>query len=118
MLVQPRKGTEDMRLQKLELTWVGKNERPRLEPRLLLEDLGRAYHARHRVQEADNFDNVLIHGDTLWAKKAFEQKYTGRVKCVFIDPPYNTGSAFEHFDDGLEHSIWLSMMRERVDLLR
>lgn len=107
-----------MRRQKLELTWVGKDERPRLEPRLLLEDSGHAYHARHRVEEADSFDNVLIHGDNLLALKALEQQYTGRVKCAFIDPPYNTGSAFEHFDDGLEHSIWLSMMRERVDLLR
>ena len=107
-----------MRRQKLELTWVGKNERPKLEPRLLLEDSGHAYHARHRVEEVDSFDNVLIHGDNLLALKALEQHYTGRIKCAFIDPPYNTGSAFEHFDDGLEHSIWLSMMRERVDLLR
>lgn len=109
---------ERMRRQRLELTWVGKDDRPRLEPRLLSEVPAHSYHAVHRVDEADLFDNVLIHGDNLLALKALEQQYTGRIKCVFIDPPYNTGSAFEHFDDGLEHSIWLSMMRERIDLLR
>ena len=100
-----------MRRQRLELTWVGKDDRPRLEPRLLLEAPAHSYHAIHRVDEADLFDNMLIHGDNLLALKALEQRYSGRVKCVFIDPPYNTGSAFEHFDDGLEHSISLSMMR-------
>jgi adenine-specific DNA-methyltransferase len=84
----------------------------------LLEDETNSYHATHRVTDADVFDNQLIYGDNLLALKALEQEYTGRVKCIFIDPPYNTGSAFEHFDDGLEHSIWLSMMRERLDLLR
>lgn len=107
-----------MKRQRLELTWIGKDDRPRLEPRLLLEIPAHSYHAAHRVDEADLFDNVLIHGDNLLALKAVEQRYTGRIKCVFIDPPYNTGSAFEHFDDGLEHSIWLSMMRERIELLR
>ena len=99
------------RKQKLELTWIGKENRPRLEPRILLEDRERSYHAAHRVTDHDIFDNRLIFGDNLLALKALEQEFTGKVKCVFIDPPYNTGSAFEHYDDGLEHSVWLSMMR-------
>jgi adenine-specific DNA-methyltransferase len=106
------------RKQKLELTWIGKEHRPKLEPRILIEDPEKSYHAAHRVTEHDIFDNRLIFGDNLLALKALEQEFTGKVKCVFIDPPYNTGSAFEHFDDGLEHSIWLSMMRERLELLR
>jgi adenine-specific DNA-methyltransferase len=106
------------RKQKLELTWIGKGDRPRLEPRILIEEPGRSYHAAHRVTDHDIFDNRLIHGDNLLALKALEQEFTGRVKCVFIDPPYNTGSAFEHYDDGLEHSLWLSLMRERLDMLR
>jgi len=104
--------------QKLELTWIGKEDRPRLEPRILLEDPQRSHHAPHRVTELDQFDNRLIKGDNLLALKALEQEFTGQVKCVYIDPPYNTGSAFTHYDDGLEHSIWLSMMRERLENLR
>jgi hypothetical protein len=97
--------------QKLELTWVGKDNRPRLEPRILIEDPAKSYHAATRVSDADIFDNVLIHGDNLLALKALEADYAGKVKCVFIDPPYNTGSAFTHYDDGLEHSIWLGLIR-------
>lgn len=104
--------------QKLELTWVGKEHRPRLEPRILIEDAEKSYHAAARVTEDDIFDNVLIHGDNLLALKALEADYAGKVKCVFIDPPYNTGSAFEHYDDGLEHSIWLGLMRDRLEILR
>lgn len=66
----------------------------------------------------DIFDNMLIHGDNLLALKALEQQFTGQVKCIYIDTPYNTGNAFEHYDDGLEHSIWLGLMRERLELLR
>lgn len=102
---------------KLELTWVGKEDRPRLEPRILIENPDLSYAAATR-KDGDLFDNRLIHGDNLLALKALEAEYTGKVKCVFIDPPYNTGSAFEHYDDGLEHSLWLSMMRERLDILR
>jgi adenine-specific DNA-methyltransferase len=105
-----------MRKQRLELTWIGKDERPRLEPRILLEDLGQSYHAPVK-NEGDIFDNRLIFGDNLLALKALEQEFTGKVKCVFIDPPYNTGSAFEHYDDGVEHSIWLSMMKDRIQIL-
>lgn len=103
--------------QKLELTWIGKENRPKLEPRILIEDPEKSYHARHRVTENDIFDNILIHGDNLLALKALEQEYTGKVKCIYIDPPYNTGNAFEHYDDGLEHSVWLSLIRDRLLLL-
>lgn len=104
--------------QKLELTWIGKENRPRLEPRILLEDPERSYHAARRVSENDIFDNRLIFGDNLLALKALEQEFTGKVKCIYIDPPYNTGSAFAQYDDGLEHSIWLSLIRDRLELLR
>ena len=104
--------------QKLELTWIGKENRPKLEPRILLEDPEKSYHAAHRVTENDIFDNRLIFGDNLLALKALEAEFAGKVKCVFIDPPYNTGSAFTHYDDGLEHSIWLSLMRDRLEIIR
>ena len=107
-----------MTRQKLELTWIGKDQRPRLEPRILLEDPARSYHARQRVTDKDLFDNRLIKGDNLLALKALEAEFAGQVKCVFIDPPYNTGSAFTHYDDGLEHSIWLGLMRDRLEIIR
>ena len=107
-----------MARQKLELTWIGKDQRPRLEPRILLEDPARSYHARQRVTDKDIFDNRLIKGDNLLALKALEAEFAGQVKCVFIDPPYNTGSAFTHYDDGLEHSIWLGLMRDRLEIIR
>lgn len=106
------------RKQKLELTWIGKENRPKLEPRILLEESEKSYHAAHQVSDHDIFDNRLIFGDNLLALKALEAEFAGKVKCVFIDPPYNTGSAFEHYDDGLEHSIWLSMMRDRLEIIR
>lgn len=102
--------TQD-RLQKLELTWIGKGERKEsLEPRILIEDPAYSY-------SRDSGSNMLIHGDNLLALKALEQEYAGKVKCIYIDPPYNTGNAFEHYDDGVEHSIWLSLMNERLKLL-
>jgi len=104
--------------QKLELTWIGKENRPKLEPRILLEDPAKSYHAKHRVTDGDIFDNQLIFGDNLLALKALEAEFAGKVKCVFIDPPYNTGSAFTHYDDGVEHSIWLSLMRDRLEIIR
>lgn len=97
---------------------MGKEKRAKLEPRILIEDPEKSYHADKRVSDNDIFDNMLIHGDNLLALKALEQDYAGRVKCIYIDPPYNTGNAFEHYDDGLEHSIWLSLMRERLELLK
>lgn len=102
---------------KLELTWIGKENRPKLEPRILLEDLEKSYHAPHRVTDHDIFDNRLIFGDNLLALKALEQELLGKIKCIYIDPPYNTGSAFEHYDDGVEHSIWLSLMRDRMEIM-
>jgi adenine-specific DNA-methyltransferase len=96
---------------KLELTWVGKEQRPRLEPRLLIEDPGKSY-------GDPKSPNMLIRGDNLLALKALEQDFGGCVKCIFIDPPYNTGQAFQHYDDGLEHSIWLGLMRDRFELLK
>lgn len=95
---------------KLELTWVGKYEEEKLEPRILIEDKSKSY------GDPDS-ENMLIHGDNLLALKALERDYARKIKCVYIDPPYNTGSAFEHYDDNLEHSIWLGMMRERLVLL-
>lgn len=103
---------------KLELTWIGKENRPKLEPRILLEDPEKSYHAPHRMTNHDLFDNRLIFGDNLLALKALEQEFTGNIQCIYIDPPYNTGSAFEHYDDGVEHSLWLSLMRDRLEILR
>lgn len=98
-------------MQKLELTWIGKGSEPAVEPRILLHDASKDY--------GDPVaDNMLIHGDNLLALKALEQEFTGQVKCIYIDPPYNTGSAFEHYDDNLEHSTWLSLMKPRLQLLR
>ncbi|MFI3297816.1 MAG: site-specific DNA-methyltransferase, partial [bacterium] len=102
------------KLTKLELTWIGKNDtREALEPRILIEDSDYSF----GIQEGTEADGMLIHGDNLLALKALEQEYAGKVKCIYIDPPYNTGNAFEHYDDGLEHSIWLGLMRERLELL-
>lgn len=105
--------------QKLELVWPGKDERPKLEPRILIEDPTKSYHAKERRSENDIFDNMLIHGDNLLALKALDSddQVKGKVKCIFIDPPYNTGNAFEHYDDGIEHSLWMSLMRDRIELL-
>ena len=60
----------------------------------------------------------MIHGDNLLALKALEQKFSGKIKCIYIDPPYNTGSAFSTYDDNLEHSTWLSLMKPRIEILR
>lgn len=103
---------------KLELTWIGKENRPKLEPRILLEDRGKSYHKGHRITNHDLFDNRLIFGDNLLALKALEQEFAGKIKCIYIDPPFNTQQAFEHYDDTVEHSIWLSLMRDRLELLR
>ncbi len=103
---------------KLELTWIGKDKKPKLEPRVLIEDPDKSYHAKARHSDNDIFDNILIKGDNLLALKSLEQKYAGKIKCIYIDPPYNTGNAFEHYDDGLEHSIWLGLMRDRLEILQ
>ncbi len=98
---------------KLELTWIGKDEPVKVEPRLLIEDASRS-----NIKTAPDTENMLIHGDNLLALKALEAKYAGQVKCIYIDPPYNTGSAFNHYDDNLEHSIWLNLMSSRLAILR
>ena len=74
--------------------------------------------SHHGSGDEKSTDNLLIHGDNLEALKALMPFYRGRIKCIFIDPPYNTQSAFEHYDDKLEHSQWLSMMLPRLELLR
>jgi len=101
---------------RLELTWIGKETRPRVEPRILIEDEFRGHLAKARSSE-DVFDNRLVFGDNLLALKALEAEFVGKVQCVYIDPPYNTGSAFSQFDDGVEHSLWLSLIRDRIELL-
>ena len=98
-------------MQRLELTWIGKGQEPEVEPRILLHDPSKDY-------GDPNSENMLIHGDNLLALKALEQQYAGRVKCIYIDPPYNTGAAFEYYDDNLEHSIWLELMYSRIKILR
>ena len=98
-------------MQRLELTWIGKGQEPEVEPRILLHDPSKDY------GDPDS-ENMLIHGDNLLALKALEQQYTGLVKCIYIDPPYNTGEAFEYYDDNLEHSIWLDLMYTRLRILR
>ncbi len=99
------------KLQKLELTWIGKDDaREAIEPRILIED------PKYSYGDTES-GNILIHGDNLLALKALEQQYSNSIKCIYIDPPYNTGAAFEHYDDGVEHSIWLSLMRERLEII-
>lgn len=96
--------------QKLELTWIGKGDEPKLEPRILIEQPEFSY-------GDPNSGNMLIHGDNLLALKALEQDFADEVKCIYIDPPYNTGHAFEHYDDGVEHSEWLRLMAPRLRIL-
>ncbi len=95
---------------KLELTWIGKDEEVKLEPRILIENPDLSY-------GNSQSENILIHGDNLLALKALEQEYNGAIKCIYIDPPYNTGNAFEHYDDGVEHSAWLNLMKPRLEIL-
>lgn len=97
---------------KLELTWVGKDQEMKLEPRILIENPKLS-----NTKKDKGTENMLIHGDNLLALKALESKYAGQIKCIYIDPPYNTGSAFEHYDDNLEHSKWLNLMRPRLQIM-
>lgn len=98
---------------KLELTWYGKDEPIRVEPRLLIENT-----ALSSTAADPDTQNMLIHGDNLLALKALESKFAGQVKCIYIDPPYNTGEAFDFYEDNLEHSIWLQLMRPRLEIFR
>lgn len=111
MKIKIRGMSQDRKLQKLELTWVGKyDEKPALEPRILIENPEYSY-------GDGNTGNMLIHGDNLLALKALEQDYAGKVKCIYIDPPYNINAANEHYDDLVEHSMWLNLMQPRLQLL-
>jgi len=104
---------------KLELFWINKDKFSLPEPRILIENPNLSYKKESEsLFNEDNFDNILIHGDNLLALKSLQKTYKGKIKCIYIDPPYNTGSAFEHYDDNLEHSIWLSLMKERLILLK
>ena len=95
------------------LDWTGKNEA-----------IKAAQKVPYRLLEFDaslscgDGDNLIVQGDNLEVLKSLLPFYRGRVKCIYIDPPYNTGAAFEHYDDNLEHSTWLSMMYPRLELLR
>lgn len=110
------------RTNKLELTWIGKEDEPlAIEPRLLIDT------PEYSFGEVETGilpngkpwpGNMLIHGDNLLALRALVDTFENQIKCIYIDPPYNTGNAFTHYDDGLEHSIWLSLMRERLTLLQ
>ena len=95
------------------LNWMGREKATKavkeVVMKILREDKSLSY---------GSGDNVLVHGDNLEALKALLPFYAWQVKCIYIDPPYNTGSAFEHYDDNLEHSTWLNMMYPRLKLLR
>lgn len=93
------------------LIWEGKSIEPQIEPSILVEDTEKSYGERHT-------GNMLIHGDNLRALKALEADFSGRIKCVYIDPPYNTGSTFDHYDDSIGHGQWLSMMKNTLELIR
>ncbi len=97
-------------MQRLELTWIGKGDEPAVEPRILLHDPTKDY-------GDPNAENMLIHGDNLLALKALEQQFAGQVKCIYIDPPFNTGQAYENYDDNLEMSTWLNLMKNRLQSL-
>lgn len=119
---------------RLELIWLNKDKvllgldengkpiwgtKADLEPRLLvqLEAVGET-NPDNANDLYEQGDNLLIKGDNLLALKALERHFAGKIKCIYIDPPFNTGNAFEHYDDGLEHTIWLSMMKARLEILR
>lgn len=95
------------------LDWVNKNQAKAVSTSV-------PYHLLQKEAEygTPSKDNMIIQGDNLLALRALMPLYAGQVKCIFIDPPYNTQSAFEHYDDKLEHSQWLSMMYPRLVLLR
>lgn len=106
------------KINKLELTWIGKGDEPlAIEPRLLLDTPEYSF-GEVKTGTLPNGKpwpgNMLIHGDNLLALRALEENFKGAVKCIYIDPPYNTGSAFEHYDDNVEHSMWLSLMHKRL----
>lgn len=97
------------------LNWLGRDEALKTAaktPYRLLEEVSELGYGDKST------DNMIIQGDNLEALKALLPFYAGQVKCIYIDPPYNTGNAFEHYDDNVEHSIWLSLMYPRLELLK
>ena len=106
---------------KLELTWIGKADDPApLEPRIFLDSPQYSFGEVETGTLSNGkpwLGNMLIHGDNLLALKALEQDFSGQIKCIYIDPPYNTGHAFEQYDDNVEHSLWLTLMRDRLIIL-
>lgn len=107
--------TKETRKQKLELMWIGKNNPDsnitNIESRILDERVDFSYGDK-------NTENMIIFGDNLLALKALLPEYENKIKCIYIDPPYNTGGAFEHYEDSVEHSTWLALMRDRLLLLQ
>jgi adenine-specific DNA-methyltransferase len=89
--------------------WVDKKDPRVSEPRILIE--------KQQLGDKDT-ENLLIKGDNLLALKALVQDFANKIKLIYIDPPFHTGQAFDYYDDGLEHSIWLTMMRDRLDVLQ
>lgn len=111
-----------MAKKKLELTWPNKDKvLLRLEKGKpvwgIKEDIKTRILIKQRHYGDPSSENILIKGDNLLALKALEPKFGGKIKLIYIDPPFNTGNAFEQYDDGLEHTIWLSLMRDRLSLL-
>lgn len=98
-------------MQRLELTWIGKGDDPEVEPRILIHDPSMDY------GDPDT-GNMLIHGDNLLTLKALEQDYAGKIKCIYIDPPYNIDASNQYYDDNLPHSTWLNLMKARLRCLR
>ena len=111
VIIDYEKNEVEYMNKKLELTWYGKGTEENIEPRILIED-------KTKSSGDNDSENMLIHGDNLLALKSLEHLYSGRIKCIYIDPPYNTGAAFDDYDDNLEHSIWLTLMRQRLVLLQ
>ena len=97
---------------KLELHWIGKDKEILVEPRILIENKELS-----NIENDENTENMLIHGDNLLALKALEQKYAGKIKCIYIDPPYNIAAATPYYDDNIANSEWLNLMKKRIELL-
>lgn len=98
----------------LELAWVGKSDRSSFESRALVQDLALSY----RVPGAeDSAVNRIVHGDNLHVLQALQGEFAGRIRCIYIDPPFNTGQTLENYHDGVEHSEWLGGMRDRLELM-
>jgi len=95
---------------KLELTWVGKYDQHEIEPRILVEDKTKSF-------GDPESENMLIHGDNLIALQALQQDFAGKIKCIYCDPPYNINATGVPYDDNLEQSEWLCLLRNRLELL-